>query len=390
MTLVAVMGVLLGMSIYIFMNSMLVGFDKSSNASIFKNTPHIRVYKDDIVSAPLEEDTLGNNIIINPQVVPKSNTIINPNEIIELIKKNNEVTFVTPQVSATIFYNIGKTQIPGQAIGIKPQEADMIFNIQSTVVEGDFNSLYANMNAIAIGSGVAEKLSLSVGDNINLSSSRGISRNLKVVAVFKTNNSVIDKSKSYINLSTAQQLLSESNSYVTDINVNVKDPENVESVAETLTTVTGYKSESWKKANETLMAAFRMRRIVVTFVSYTILIVAGFGIYNILNMTVSSKINDIAILKAMGFKGKDVVRIFLTQALSIGVMGVIGGMVMAFVLVTLLKKVYIGGDIGYFPINYELTKFIQGAVIGMIITFFAGYLPARKAAQVDPVFIFRK
>lgn len=107
-------------------------------------------------------------------------------------------------------------------------------------------------------------------------------------------------------------------------------------------------------------------------------------------MTVSQKINDIAILKAMGFKGKDVIRIFLTQALSIGVMGVIGGMIMAAVLVTLLKKVYIGGDIGFFPIDYELTKFIQGTVVGMIITFFAGYLPARKAAQVDPVSIFRK
>jgi lipoprotein-releasing system permease protein len=275
-------------------------------------------------------------------------------------------------------------------VGIKPQEADLMFNIRSTVVEGNFEKLHTNLNGIAIGSGVAEKLSLAVGDNINISSSRGISKNLKVVAVFKTNNSAIDKTKSYINLSTAQQLLRENNSYVTDINVNITDPENAATVAKTLTTLTGYTSEGWKEANETMMAAFRMRRIVITFVSLTILIVAGFGIYNILNMTVSQKINDIAILKAMGFKGNDVVRIFLTQALSIGLMGVVGGMVMATVLITILKKVYIGGDIGYFPIDYEATKFVQGVVIGMIITFFAGYLPARKAAQVDPVSIFRK
>ena len=138
------------------------------------------------------------------------------------------------------------------------------------------------------------------------------------------------------------------------------------------------------------MAAFKMRKIVITFVSFTILIVAGFGIYNILNMTVSQKINDIAILKAMGFKGKDVIKIFVTQAISIGILGVIGGVIMATGLITILKNIYIGGDIGYFPIDYEPTKYLLGIVIGMVITFFAGYMPAKKASKVDPVSIFRK
>jgi len=390
LTLVAVMGVLLGMSIYIFMNSLLVGFDRTSSESIFKSTAHIRVYKDDILSKPLHQSNDSKSVIINPKVVPASNTIVNPNEVVALIKKNQDVTIVTPQVTATIFYNVGKTQIAGMAIGVIPSEADLMFNIKSTIVEGNFDKMQGNTNAIAIGSGVAEKLSLKINDNINITSSKGINRNLKVTAIFKTNNSAIDKTKSYINLATAQQLLKENNTYVTDINVNVTDPESAANIAPMLTTLTGYRSEGWKQANESLMAAFRMRKIVITFVSYTILIVAGFGIYNILNMTVSQKINDIAILKAMGFKGRDVIRIFLTQALSIGIMGVVGGMVVAVIMVTLLKKLYIGGDIGFFPIDYELAKFIQGAVVGMVITFFAGYLPARKAAQVDPVSIFRK
>ena len=92
----------------------------------------------------------------------------------------------------------------------------------------------------------------------------------------------------------------------------------------------------------------------------------------------------------MGFKGKDVIRIFVTQALTMGFMGVVGGVIMATILITILKRVYVGGDIGYFPVDYEIQKFIQGIVIGLIITFFAGYVPAKKAAQVDPVSIFRK
>lgn len=390
LTAVAVLGVLLGMSVYIFMNSLLVGFDKSSNTSIFRNTSHIRVYKDDEISKPLINHSESKSIIVNPKVVPINNTIINPNLVMETILKQKKVTVVTPQVNTSVFYNNGKSQISGISVGIKPDEANLMYDIKSFMVDGNFDLLKSNPNGIIIGSGVAEKMNLAINDNLNLTSSKSINRKFKVVGIFKTNNSITDKTKSYINLSASQQLLKQGNNYITDINVNVIDPEIAEKVAEKLTQITGYKAEGWKQANETLMATNKMRKMIITFVSFTILLVAGFGIYNILNMTVSQKINDIAILKAMGFKGKDVIRIFVTQAISIGIMGVIGGVIMATILITILKRVYLGGDIGYFPIDYEPQKFVQGVVIGLIITFFAGYIPAKKAANVDPIDILRK
>ncbi|MBK9354641.1 MAG: ABC transporter permease [Bacteroidetes bacterium] len=390
LTAVAVLGVLLGMSVYIFMNSLLVGFDKSSYTSVFRNTSHIRVYKDDEISKVLVNDTNENYLIINPKVVPNNNTIINPKMILETILKQKEVTVAMPQINTNVFYNNGKSQIAGISVGIKPDEANLMYNIKSFMVEGDLDLLKSNPNGILIGSGISEKMNLAINDNLNLTSSKGISRTFKVVGIFKTNNSVTDKTKSYINLSASQQLLIQGDSYITDINVNVTDPEIAEKVAKKLTQITGYKAEGWKQANETLMATNKMRKMIITFVSLTILLVAGFGIYNILNMTVSQKINDIAILKAMGFKGKDVIRIFVTQAISIGIMGVIGGVIMATILITFLKRVYLGGDIGYFPIDYEPQKFVQGIVIGLVITFFAGYMPAKKAANVDPVDILRK
>ena len=390
LTAVAAAGVVLGMSIYIFMNSMLVGFDKSSSASIFKTTSHIRVYKDDEISKVLVKNSKENYVIINPKIVPSNNTIINPKLISETILKQPEVTVVTPQVSVNVFYNNGKSQISGLAIGIKPEEANVMYNIKSFMAEGNYDLLKSNPNGIIIGSGIAEKMNAKIGDNINLTSSKSVNKTYKVVGIFKTNNSKVDKSNSYVNLASSQQLLKEGASYITDINVNIIDPEKAKAIAEKISNITGYKAEGWKEANETFMAANKMRKMIITFVSLTILLVAGFGIYNILNMTVSQKINDIAILKAMGFKGKDVIRIFVTQAVTIGIMGVIGGMIMATVLITFLKKVYVGGDIGYFPIDYEPSKYLQGVVIGLVITFFAGYIPAKKAAQVDPVTIFRK
>lgn len=389
-TAVAGLGVLLGMSIYIFMNCLMLALDRSTTSVVFKNNAHIRVYKEDKISKELVSDKTAKYLIVNPRVVPKSNTIINPNMVSEAILKNSQVTVVTPQVNVSVFYNNGKSQISGQSVGIKPAEANAMYNIKSSIVAGDFNALSTNPNGIVIGAGISKKMNLNVGDNLNLTSAKDVNRTFNVVGIFKSNVAVLDDSKSYINLASAQQLHKESALYITDINVNIVDPEKSRIVGDEITQLTGYKSETWQEANNSIVAGNRMRNIVASLISSLILLVAGFGIYNILNMTVSQKINDIAILKAMGFRGRDVVHIFVTQAMVIGIIGVIGGVLLAVLLISGLKTIYVGGDIGYFPIEYDISRFIRGIIFGLIITFFAGYLPARKAAKVDPVDIFRK
>ncbi len=390
MTTVAIVGVLLGISIFIFMNSLSAGFDRQSSESFFKTTAHIRIYKDDVLSTPLQSNAENSVLIVNPKVVPAKNTIENPEEVIALVRQNENVVVAFPQVNSPVFYNNGKSQITGTTIGFPPSLGNQMYHIESFMVQGSIQNLEMNRNGILIGSGIAEKMNLNAGDNISLTSSRGVTLSLTVVGIFQTKNSREDKTKSYVNLAVAQQLLKEGNTYITDINVNVKDPNTAPEIAEELSELTQYKAEDWKAANEAYMAASRMRKIVITFISFTLLIVSCFGIYNILNMTVSQKINDIAILKAIGFNGKDVVRIFVFQALTIGMIGVILGVGFAMILVNALSKVYIGGDIGNFPIGFEPLVFLKGIAVGIVVTFFAGYVPARKAAKVDPVSIFRK
>lgn len=390
MTTVAIVGVLLGISIFIFMNSLSAGFDRQSSESFFKTTAHIRIYKDDVLSTPLQSDNENSILIVNPKVVPAKNTIENPEEILALVRQNENVVVAFPQVNSPVFYNNGKSQITGTTIGFPPSLGNQMYRIESFMVQGSIQNLEMNRNGILIGSGIADKMNLNTGDNISLTSSRGVTLSLTVVGIFQTKNSREDKTKSYVNLAVAQQLLKEGNTYITDINVNVKDPNQAPQIAAELSELTSYKAEDWKAANEAYMAASRMRKIVITFISFTLLIVSCFGIYNILNMTVSQKINDIAILKAIGFNGKDVIRIFVFQALTIGMIGVVLGVGFAVILVNALSKVYIGGDIGFFPIGFEPFVFLKGITVGFVVTFFAGYVPARKAAKVDPVSIFRK
>ncbi|MCF6184546.1 MAG: FtsX-like permease family protein, partial [Bacteroidales bacterium] len=150
------------------------------------------------------------------------------------------------------------------------------------------------------------------------------------------------------------------------------------------------KAEDWQAANESTMAKKQTRKVMFGSISFAILLVAAFGIYNIINMTINEKMNDIAILKATGFSGKDVMNIFIKETLIIGITGTVFGLLVATVLIHFLSKVYIGGDVGYFPIDFEKNVYISGAIIGMFITLAAGIIPARNAAKVDPIEIFKR
>lgn len=392
LTVVAAMGVTIGIAIFIFLNCMTAGFTRKSDKMIFNNAPHIRVYNDDQVSSPLIQhtDAKGLNLISNPRIVPNRNRIVDPDRTLALLRSQPGVTIATPQIAVNVFYNSGLSMLTGNASGIGVPEADRMFSIRSTIVEGRMDDLDKFPNGILLGAGIASKMNVRTGDNIRITSSMNVTKVMKVVGVFKTKNSITDKTRSYISIFSAQQLMREGASFITDINVNVVDFKKATDYAARFSALTGYKAEDWKAANESLVSAANMRSTLVSAISISILLVAGFGIYNILNMTINQKINDIAILKAIGFKGGHVIRIFVLQAALIGMMGIISGILMAAMLVWATSRIYLGGDIGNFPIVIDSAIFIKGSLFGLIITLLAGYLPARKAAKVDPIAIFRK
>ncbi len=390
-TFVASLGVTVGIGIFIFMISLVVGFNKDSDESIFKSVPHLRIYHEDEMSQPLLGEADGFiPVIINPKISNTSNNLINPDKIIEELKSQEGVVNVTQQVLVNIFYNNGKSQINGISSGVDILEANAMFNIESSMVAGDIRDLKTSPNGIIIGVGIADKLNIQIDDYISIISSIGVGKILKVVGVFKTSNSAIDDTKSYINLAVSQQLLKQSSSYVTDIYVNIKDPNEAPKYAAKFSALTRYKAEDWQAANEATMAKKQTRKVMFGSISFAILLVAAFGIYNIINMTIKEKMNDIAILKAIGFSGKDVMNIFIKETIIMGIIGTILGLLMATILIHFLSQVYVGGDMGYFPIDYETNIYIAGGIIGMIITLAAGYIPAMNAAKVDPIEIFRK
>jgi lipoprotein-releasing system permease protein len=128
-------------------------------------------------------------------------------------------------------------------------------------------------------------------------------------------------------------------------------------------------------------------------VSITLLIVAGFGIYNILNMLIYEKINDIAILKATGFSSADVRWIFISQAIIIGIIGGGLGLLLGYFVSVLIDQTPFNShaipNMDTYPVYYNPTYYVIGIIFAMLSTYFAGYFPSRKAGKIDPVDIIR-
>jgi lipoprotein-releasing system permease protein len=390
-TLIAALGVTVGIAIFIFMNSLMHGFEVYSVESLFKSTPHLRIYKEEKISQPLlSKSTDHLALLTNPKITKESKKIINPNLIIEALKKQPEVVGVTPNVTANVFYNNGEAQVIGKTSGVNIEEQNAMFHLEDYIVEGHYQDLKSNQNGIILGVGIADKLNVRLDDNISVTTAYGVSKVMKVVALLKTGVTNTDKTLSYTNISAAQQLNKQGSSYITDIFVNIKDYETATKMLPKLKQISGYEVEDWETANASAAAANKIRKMMAMAISFSIMLVAAFGIYNILNMTIMEKLNDIAILKAIGFSGKDVIKIFVKEAIVIGIIGIAFGLILAMVLVKLMGNMWVGGDIGFFPIRFFPKFFGLGIGFGLLVTTLAGYIPARKAAQLDPITIFRK
>lgn len=391
-TIVAAMGVTIGIALYIFSNSIVAGFSSYSKSNMFKTIPHIRIYKEDQISKALVITKDSNELVLigNPKITTTNKNIVNPYGLINELKTKSFVINAAPQVNVDLFYNNGKSQLKGLGSGINIIEADAMFNIQSTILAGHLENLSSDLNGIIIGKGVAEKMNVRVGDNLTVISSFGIIKVMKVIGIFATENRSTDESKSYINIATAQQLIKESPNSVTDIYLSVREPDSSAYFATKLQELTEYKIEDWKTANADQLAQDNMLGTMTPMIAFSIMLVAAFGIYNIINMTITQKMNDIAILKANGFKGKDIVKIFVTEAFIMGAIGTFLGLLLGAVLVQILRGVYVGPPVGYFPIKFDASIFFSATVFGLIVSIGAGYLPARKASKIDPVEIFRK
>lgn len=395
---IAALGVMFGIGTYIIMMSFMTGLNQLLDGLVLNRTPHIQIYNKteptDIQPAERYKNRKDEVLVIH-SIKPKSRLgrIHNALPILTDLKKDEKIKGVTPQTTCRVFYLAGTNNLNGVINGIEVKDEMRLFNFEDYIVAGEATSLVRRKNNILLGAGIAKKLSLSVGDHLQVISTNGITFSLNIGGIFQSGLAEVDDVQSYVNLEMAQQILGEGSNYITKIHVKLHDMEDAVPMSRTIENLYDVEALDIKKANAQFDTGSDIRNLISYAVSITLLIVAGFGIYNILNMLIYEKMDDIAILKATGFSGQDIKLIFIIQALMIGIIGGILGIALGYGVSVLIDGIPFVTEalptIKTYPINYDPMFYVGGILFALTCTFIAGYLPALKASKIDPVEIIR-
>ncbi|RDY58031.1 ABC transporter permease [Flagellimonas nanhaiensis] len=397
-TVTATLGVTFGIGAYITLVSFMTGLNGMLDDLILNQTPHIHMYNEIRPSekqpiALYDEFKDALNVVHSIKPKQSQKKIHNALPILNHLKSHPNVKGATPQLRAQIFYLSGSIELGGNLIGVDIMEEARLSNIQDNIVEGTPEALNNLDDGILLGAGLAEKMSLSVGDRVQISTVSGNIFPLKIVGIYQSGIADIDNIQSFANLKTVQRIEGEAENYVTDINIKLFDIQKAEPMARLLEKQFNAKAIDINQANAQFETGSSIRNMITYAVSITLLIVAGFGIYNILNMLIYEKMKDIAILKATGFSGRDVQLIFMSQAMIIGLIGGVLGLTIGFLLSTVIDRAPFETEalptISTFPVNYNMAYYIIGITFALISTFVAGYLPSKRAKKIDPVKIIR-
>ncbi|MFZ4544163.1 MAG: ABC transporter permease [Saprospiraceae bacterium] len=397
-SLVASIGVTFSITMFIVLLGFMNGLNDLLDGLVVNRTPHVRIYNDILpnpnqpllISPSYKNDY---NFISSVKSSGGRPEIYNSSAIMEAMKKDSRVLGLSPKITSPVLYNSGTIDITGVVSGIDVIAESELFFFKDYVRAGNVMDLKNISNSIILGKGVASKLLAEIGDVVQVTTSKGDRLPLKVVGLFQSGIQDFDKVQSYASISTAQKLLGKPNSYITDIQIKLKDIKLAPTVAKECRQKFEADAEDIQSANSQFETGSFVRTLISYAVGITLLVVAGFGIYNILNMMIYEKMDSIAILKATGFSGADVRKIFIGIALAIGLFGGFLGLVFGFLLSLAIDQIPFNTaslpTITTYPVNYSPAFYFIGISFSLVTTYLAGYFPARKASKIDPVVIIR-
>jgi len=397
-TLVAAIGVAFSISLFIALLGFMEGLNRLLDGLVLNRTPHIRLYNDVQISPiqpiDMEESYMDYHNFVSS--LKPSNTrkgILNADQITKNLINDKRVLGIAPKITTQVFYNLGSVNLNGVLSGVDVDQEARLFHFQDYIIDGNYYDLKNTPNSIILGKGAADKMLAKVGDIINITNIGGEIFSLKVVGYFQSGIAEIDKIQSFVSLATSRKLLNESGSYMSDIQIKLHNLNDAPALAKEYEELFELNAEDIQTANAQFETGSSVRSIISYAVGITLLIVSGFGIYNILNMLIYEKMDTIAILKATGFAGIDVKKIFISIALTIGISGALAGALFGFVFCLLIDMIpFVTASlptVTTYPIDYNILYYIIAIVFAVVTTFFAGWFPAVKASRVDPVVIIR-
>lgn len=365
-TALIALGIAVGVSVQIFIGSLIQGLQKS-----------------------LINKTIGNS----SQVTISSNTedkfIKDYSKIIDKIKTSDSRIInisVTSDVPALV--NEDEKNYSVLVRGMNIEDSDKIYNIKKRIYEG--REPKSELETI-IGKELQQELGVKIGDKLHVITNSGEVNELTITGFYNLNVASINKSWMITTIETSQKIFSLENK-VTGIEMQVTEVFKADEITANLIPTLGndFKVDNWKAQNAELLSGLNGQSVSSIMIQVFVLISVSLAIASILAITVIQKSKQIGILKAMGIKDRSASLIFLFQGLLLGVMGAILGVLLGLLLGVVFTKFALNPDGTPVVDLYIDYGFIAlSAIIALISATVASLIPAKRSSKLNPIEVIR-
>ena len=237
----------------------------------------------------------------------------------------------------------------------------------------------------------AECKSSNLGDEINVISLNGREIRVKIIGFFRTGYLEYDSNLVLLPLETGQ-ILEETGDNINSLDVRVKNPGDIKKLnklKENINSINGdIKAITWADENQNLLAAVHFEEFILILILSMLVLISSFIVSIILNILIREKTSDIGILKACGYTKKQILHIFVTEGLILGLSGIVISIILSPICLKIIQ--YISSNylvktyyITKLPIKMDFLELTLVYFIAFIIILLASYIPAKKAAKLD-------
>mgnify|MGYP002819099820 CR=1 FL=1 len=318
--------------------------------------------------------------------------IENPKLLKDALDQFTEISGISEILEGNAILNgISRSQTV-QIHGIVPSNHIMVSDLEKQIIRGELSAFELDPMTILIGNRVAQRLMLQVGDRVNIQGGTG-NLQLRIAGFFETGVSQIDKNRVYIHLSTAKAFIGKRFSG-SIFQLSMFDPSKAPEIAAQIQETTGHRTVSWQEREQVWLDVFKALRVSSAITVSSILLLSGLGIFNVFAIMVIEKTRDIAILRSIGFKPSDTSSIFLWQGVIILFFGIIVGVSLGILSTYGISQIplRIRGifSTDSFVVNWDLTHYLWAIVIATVFVSIASWIPARRAARIEPAKIIRE
>lgn len=396
-TFLILLGISFGTMLYVSISGIQLGFRKYIINSLLNNTAHILISgREDIIDRKLVDEWFYANQTVSwitPPYGKRSEAKLeNYQGWANRLSNHPEVYEYCPRLNIQVMIKRGDLTHNLALVGTEAKRQIRVSKIADYMREGDFSSLSSGGNKIILGVKAAEEIGVRVGQFVEVvTGSLDQRSSFKVVGLLSFGDENVDKSIAFAHIEDVQKL-NKTPGRISEVAVALFNMDKSGELADQWSLLSHDKVEDWREANPMFMEMIMMQDMVRYFITIAVLIVAAFGVYNVLTIMINQKRKEIAILRSIGYAPKKILELIMYQGIFLGISGGILGMILGYVVSRLVESIELNIDIGgnnHLLIDYAPSTYAISFFAALIASLIASFLPALSASRMTPIDIIR-